>query len=212
MTNTRADFLATARSAVPLLREPAVAAAWSEPSALPKMSVGALAGHLAFQILIVPDVLTAPPATEPVVPVLGHYERSAWVGADLDDAVNAGIREGSEQSAAVGAEALTARADAAIQTLARDLPTAANHPVHLPFWGSWALTLDDLLVTRMMELAVHSDDLAVSVGVPTPALPDDAAATVIDLLTGLAVRRHGPTPLIRAFSRAERSPATIAAF
>ncbi len=27
-------------------------------------------------------------------------------------------------------------------------------------WWRWTLTFDDLLVTRMMEIAVHSDDLA----------------------------------------------------
>jgi hypothetical protein len=64
----------------------------------------------------------------------------------------------------------------------------------------------------MMELAVHSDDLAVSVGTATPALRQSAVDTVIDLLSRLAVRRHGPTAVLRALSRAERSPATIAAF
>jgi hypothetical protein len=64
----------------------------------------------------------------------------------------------------------------------------------------------------MMELAVHSDDLAVSVGLPTPPLPPGAVDTVVDLLTRLAVRRHGPTSVLRALSRAERAPATIAAF
>jgi hypothetical protein len=74
------------------------------------------------------------------------------------------------------------------------------------------LLLDDLLVTRMMELAVHSDDLAVSVGIATPALPERAVDTVIELLSRLAVRRHGPTAVLRALSRAERAPATVAAF
>ena len=82
----------------------------------------------------------------------------------------------------------------------------------MPFWGPRSLRLDDLLITRMMELAVHSDDLAVSVGTATPALRQSAVDTVIDLLSRLAVRRHGPTAVLRALSRAERSPATIAAF
>jgi hypothetical protein len=38
MTGSRDDFLSTARAAAHLLREPAVAAAWSSPSALPKSS------------------------------------------------------------------------------------------------------------------------------------------------------------------------------
>jgi hypothetical protein len=74
------------------------------------------------------------------------------------------------------------------------------------------MMLDDMLVTRMMELAVHSDDLAVSVGIDTPVLPPSAVEVVIDLLSRLAVRRHGPTAVLRALSRAERAPDTIAAF
>jgi hypothetical protein len=35
---------------------------------------------------------------------------------------------------------------------------------------------------------------------------------VIDLLARLAVRRHGPTAVLRALSRAERAPGTISAF
>ncbi|WP_220182723.1 hypothetical protein [Sphaerisporangium album] len=61
----------------------------------------------------------------------------------------------------------------------------------------------------MMELAVHSDDLAVSVGVPTPPLDPGAVDTVIGLLSRLAVRRHGPVNVLRALSRAERAPALI---
>ncbi len=80
--------------------------------------------------------------------------------------------------------------------------------VQLPF-GPWALTLDDYLVTRLLELAVHCDDLAGSIGVRTPELPPawfDAAAGV---LCHLAARRHGQPALIRALSRAERAPETI---
>ena len=78
--------------------------------------------------------------------------------------------------------------------------------------GPWALTLDDFLVTRMMEIAVHSDDLACSVGVDPPDLPETVLHPVFDLLLALAVRRHGPTALLRALSRAERAPASVVAF
>ncbi|MGH3387023.1 MAG: maleylpyruvate isomerase N-terminal domain-containing protein, partial [Nocardioidaceae bacterium] len=66
--------------------------------------------------------------------------------------------------------------------------------------------------TRMMEIAVHSDDLAASVDVATPDLPAEVVDTVVDLLSRLAVRRHGPTAVLRALTRAERAPAGIAAF
>ncbi len=212
MTDTRADFLATARSAADLLREPAVAAAWGEPSALPEFSVGGLAGHLAYQILMVPGLLTGAVPQEQTVSLLEHYDRVKWIGSGVDDDINVRIRRGGEEIAAEGPAALVARVDSAVGQLADALPAAADRPVRIPLWGAWSLGLGDMLITRMMELAVHSDDLAVSVGIETPALPQSAVDTVIDLLSRLAVRRHGPTGVLRALSRAERAPATIAAF
>jgi uncharacterized protein (TIGR03083 family) len=212
MTSTRDDFLSTARSAADLMREPAVAAAWSSPSALQEFSVGGLAGHLAYQILAVPQALTGPVPQEQTISLLEHYGRVQWIGAGIDDEINVRIRRGGEEAAAEGPAALAARVDSALDELTESLASTADRPVRIPLWGPWSLMLDDLLITRMMELAVHSDDLAVSVGIATPALPPHAVDTVIDLLSRLAVRRHGPTAILRALSRSERAPATIAAF
>jgi hypothetical protein len=66
-------------------------------------------------------------------------------------------------------------------------------------------------VTRLLEIAVHTDDLAVSVGVPTPSLPAAVLDPVLHLLLRLAARRHGPTAVLRALSRAERAPVNISA-
>lgn len=63
----------------------------------------------------------------------------------------------------------------------------------------------------MLELAVHCDDLAHSVGLPTPQLPAPAVETVVDLLSRIALRRHGATNVLRALSRSERAPASISA-
>jgi hypothetical protein len=70
----------------------------------------------------------------------------------------------------------------------------------------WALTLDDFLLTRLVEVAVHVGDPAVSVGLPTPPLPADVTGPVLDLLARLAVRRHGPVAVLRALTRVERAP------
>jgi hypothetical protein len=208
---TRAAYLDAAASAAALLADPAVAAAWEKPSALAKLTVGGLVGHLARQVTRAVEVITAEPPAEPPISLLDHYARSRWVGADLDDEVNVSVRAASDQEAADGAAALVERVQAALDTLRATLPAAsADRVVHLP-WGQWTLTLDDFLVTRMMEIAVHSDDLAVSVGVPTPPLPTPVIDPVIGLLSTLAVRRHGATAVLRALSRAERAPATIAA-
>jgi hypothetical protein len=202
-------YVAAAGQAAELLRQPEVAAAWERPSALAEMPVGALAGHLAYQIFSVGAALDEPASGLPPIPLLEHYARAAWIGAPLDSDVNAGIRARGEDIGSEGARALAGRADAA---LAGQRPRLAQRPagdvVYLPQTG-WALTLGDFLTTRTMELAVHSDDLAVSVGLAAAELPDVAFEPVLMLLARLAARRHGQAGLLRALARAERAPAAI---
>lgn len=123
-----------------------------------------------------------------------------------------GIRASGVRYAADGPEELVSAVRAAVDELAAALPVEpAGRVVHLAR-GPWSLALDDYLTTRLMELAVHSDDLAVSVDVPTPELPAQALDPVVSLLARLAVRRHGQPAVLRALSRAERAPANVTAF
>jgi Mycothiol maleylpyruvate isomerase N-terminal domain len=117
LTGTRDDFLAVARSAATLLREPAVAERWSAPSALPGFGVGGLAGHLAYQILAVPQILAEPVPSEPSVSLLEHSARVEWIDAGPDDGINVRIRRGGEEVAADGPASLASRVDAAIGEL-----------------------------------------------------------------------------------------------
>lgn len=173
------------------------------------MRVGALAAHLAGQLVQVPPVLDAPVVHERVS-LAEHFARSTWTDGDLDSDVNTFIRRASEEAAAAGHAAVATAAGAALEELARRLPyEPPDRVIQLP-WGPWSLTLDDYLVTRLLELAVHCDDLAASLGVACPALPPDGLDTVIALLARLATRRHGTSAVIRALSRAERAPRTIA--
>jgi hypothetical protein len=207
----RVAYLEAAAAAAALLGDPAVGSAWHTPSALAKLNVSGLAGHLARQVLRVEEVLATGPADQPPIPLLEHYARSDWVTADIDDESNAIVREQGEQTAAEGQAALVARVGAAIEALRGAIPAEpADRVVRLP-WAPWALSLDDFLVTRMMEIAVHNDDLAVSIGVPTPSLPAAVSEPVLDLLTRMAVQRHGPTAVLRALSRSERAPTTVSA-
>jgi Mycothiol maleylpyruvate isomerase N-terminal domain len=202
-------YLGAAGHAVALLRESDVAAAWATPSALAEMTVGGLAGHIAFQIFAVGRALDEPEAGQAPITLLEHYARVAWIAAPLDSQINARIRAGGEDIGSGGAGALAERAGAALARQQAELPgLTGDRAVFLP-WVGWALTLDDFLTTRTMELAVHLDDLAVSVGHAAPELPDAAFDPVIMLLTRLAARRHGQAALLRALARAERAPAAI---
>ncbi|MCC9307176.1 maleylpyruvate isomerase N-terminal domain-containing protein [Kitasatospora sp. RB6PN24] len=208
-------YLSAAEQAVTLMARPDVVAAWQQPSALPEMTTGALAGHLAFQILSVSAALsdmTGSDSTEPPIPLLEHYERAAWVGAPLDGEANAGIRARAEQYGTDGPLALVARARAALAEQRGELAKRTGaEPVMLSSTG-WALRLDDFLVTRLVELVVHQDDLAVGLGWPTPEFTDEAYDPVLLLLARLAARRHGQGALLRALTRAERAPGAVNVF
>ena len=203
-------FLAAARGAGDLARRPEVTARWTEESACAGMSVGGLACHLVSQVDNAVRLLTAGPSDQTPIPLADHYSGVGW--ADADDESNVGIREGSDAQAEAGPEALARLLDRRLAELPDVLASAAgDDPVLVP-WQGWSLTARDFLVTRMMEIVVHSDDLAASVGLDTPTFAEEVLAPVLGLLTDLAVRRHGATSVIRALTRPQRAPATIAAF
>ena len=215
-TRTAADirtaYLDAAASATELVAHPAVAEAWTKPSALPGFSVGGLAAHLAAQLTYPASAIAAPEPEPAALDLLTHYSRARWIGQDIDNESNTGIRNRGEAASQAGPEAVAAEARAAhaalVELLAR-VPAGRRVPINNTV--EWTLTVEDLLHTRLLEIVVHSDDLAVSASIPTPELPATVTEPVIDLLSRLSVRRHGATAVLRALSRAERSPATISA-
>jgi hypothetical protein len=178
---------------------------------LPKLSVQGLAGHIAGQVFFIPTVLVEPIPIEPVIPIHEYYARVSWIGSDIDTPFNQAIRAGGEQDAADGPDALAARVEACVEELRVTLPAAPDRAVRRPTWGPWSISVDDFVTSQLLEVVLHSDDLAYSVGIPTPVFPDAAVQTVVDLLSRIALRRHGAVNVLRALSRSERAPASIAA-
>ena len=85
MSSLAEPFLDAAKSAATLLAEPAVAAAWQNPSALVDFHVSGLAGHLGSQVILVVEVLDRPvPADAETVALADHYTRVRWRGAEPD--------------------------------------------------------------------------------------------------------------------------------
>ena len=213
MTMKIDDYLHLAASAVDLLAHPAVAASWQRPSALAEFTVGGLAAHLALQVTRVPDVVRAPEpeGSEPPISIDEHYSRSRWVSSGLDSEANRGIRATADDKSAAGASGIAQESAAALAELQLILPgEAPDRPLFLP-WAGWSLRVGDFLHTRGLEILVHSDDLAVSVGIDTPDIPEETARIVIDTLVTMSLREHGVTPVLRTLSRRERAPRTIAA-
>jgi hypothetical protein len=206
----RQAFAEAVRVATDLVLRPEVQTAWGDESACADMSVGALARHVVSQWFNAERLLRAAPGSDPI-PVADHYARAAWVSASHDDEANADIRRGSEELAAEGPDGMRALVTSLAPELDDVLRSDREGPVLIP-WQGWSLCEGDFLLTRMMEIVVHSDDLAASVGVPTPEFPDDVLMPVLGLLTEVAVTRHGQAAVVRALSRPQRAPASISAF
>ncbi|MCO1593960.1 maleylpyruvate isomerase N-terminal domain-containing protein [Micromonospora sp. RHAY321] len=205
----RPAFLDAADTAMALLRNPILAEQWSSPSALPDFSTGGLARHLANQVTQTVTFLAAPPG-ESAISVLEHFTSNAWVTSGVDSADNIDIRRRSEQTAAAtAARELADAVDAALTDLGATV--TAQPPDRIVDLGDWGLKVDDFLLTRVMELVVHTDDLAVSLGLPTPPMPQSATEATIQLLSSLAAWRHGSLNVIRALARQERAPTSISA-
>jgi hypothetical protein len=203
------SYLDAADLSLRLLADPAVAAQWDRPSALVGFTVCGLAGHLASHVFSVELTLTAPVRNEPVADLLTHYSQVAWIGADPEDEISIGIRSGGDAWAAEGHDALLGHVRSSLGVIRRELPARALDGLVQPPWLAWSMSLRNFLTTRLLELTVHSDDLAVSVGVDTPTFPPDVIDPVFAILTALAARRHGQPAVLRALSRAERAPAAI---
>jgi Mycothiol maleylpyruvate isomerase N-terminal domain len=208
----REGFLAAARIAADLTGRPEVTGRWADESSCAGMSVGGLACHLGSQVINTVRLLGTGPSDQEPIPLLEHYARAAWVHSTLDDEANVGIREGSDADAAAGPDALAALLEEQLGLLPGVLERADPGAAVLIPWQGWSLTVDDWLVTRKMEVVVHSDDLAASVGVPTPEFPESVVTPVLALLAGVAVRRHGQAAVVRALSRPQRAPSSVSAF
>ncbi len=199
-----------------LVTDPAVAARWEEESACAGMTVGGLAHHLADQTRNAIGLLAAPPAADEPIPVGEHYRRADWVSSGLDDEPNTSIRDESNDDASGGPETLASRVAQDLAEISGALgPSLAGErspdTVFVP-WQGWSLSTEDFLVTRLMEIMVHSDDLAASVGLPTPEFPEPVVRAVLGLLSEVAVDRHGQTAVLRALSRPQRAPDSVSAF
>jgi hypothetical protein len=206
----RQVVLRAAEQVSALVRRPEVAAAWEQESACAGMTVGGLARHLIGQPVFVATLTRRqPPAEAEVIGILEHYNRAAWVREDLEGETNRSIRESSDDQAAEGVDAAVGELDQALATLGTMDDVQAL--TYLP-WQGWALSTDDFLVTRLMEMVVHSDDLAASVAVKAPDFGPDVLDPVLRLLTALSLRRHGQDALIRTLTRPQRAPEAITAF
>ena len=201
MVNIRATYLAAAESVVELLREEAVADHWDEISVLPAFRVSGLAGHLARAIFTVHTYLDS---SVPGLPPIDAAAYFALLGdmSDITSSTNMSIRTKGDEAAVDGAVALADLAASVLEEVRGSLATAeADRRVRV--YEGQVMMLDEYLRTRLVEIVVHVEDLALSVGAGV-GLPSDAITVATDVVVAAARRRHGDLALLRGMTRRER--------
>ncbi|WP_314175727.1 maleylpyruvate isomerase family mycothiol-dependent enzyme [Streptomyces winkii] len=162
----------------------------ARPSGLPGWDVHRLLVHIALQIDAVPRHL-AGPESKAAAP---EADLTAWAlstrtgAAELDRET----REEAERATAGGA----ARIDEAVAQLEPVLESAVRGDLLIPH-GAGAMRMLDFTVTRLVELVVHSDDLARATGDAVTFDRQALAATVRVLTDTLAVKAPGASVEVR---------------
>lgn len=210
----RQTYLDAALTVVNTLEHPAPARSWALPSALERMSIGDLAAHLARSIHLVQSYADQPEPTSPTPITAEEYFGGVPGLGDPDSTVNEGVRRRSQNDASPGPHEVASRARRSWQSVSAWLP--AEPARRLTVFGGAAITLEEYLRTRLVEFAVHHDDLTVSLAPllgpddpPLPALDDEVRAMAIEVLVGVARWRHGDLAVLRGLARRERDAGEV---
>ena len=185
----RDAFALAAASVLDLAGSPEVARAWEAPSALEGMTVGGLAGHLVVAVEMTLTLMDRPvPPDAEVADPYAFFGDNRLEGPAAADERARRIVAGAEDMGAAGQRDVLSRLTEAVAAVER--ATAGADPDRLvatnrlPDAGA---RLADYLATRVVELVVHGDDLAVSVGVvwnPPAAAAYVACRLLLDLARG----------------------------
>jgi Mycothiol maleylpyruvate isomerase N-terminal domain len=203
MNPTRMAYVEAATIAAELVALPDVAAKWDDPGTSRGMTVGGIAVHLVgsgIEMLVSCLLEEEPPGTRTLEPSRYFSGQSL----DLDHEGHEDVRERARSGSQRGAASLASDAASAVSGLAVSLAEQGESRRVLVL-GKFDMTLDGFLITRLVELLAHADDLAASISIPTPDMPAKAYDLVIPCLTDVARRRHGDLAVLRALARRERS-------
>lgn len=202
------SFFSVGDRAHRLLESPEVAACWDRPSALVGYSVGGLAGHLLRATGRTEQLLGRPEPAGAEVVELPAFFGANRIGepSELDSDFQHALREDGERAGGIGPDSL---ADSFGQLLARLgvmlRGVAPDRLVPVLTIPGAATTFENYMRSRVVELIVHTDDLAVSVGLAPPEPGSKPATVAIGVLVELARARSGDLGVIRGLARAERA-------
>ena len=201
----RALIVEAVTKSAELIAAPATAEQWDQPSALEGMTVGALCAHLVRAAgATIAYLDRTPPDRRPDGDLLTAV---TYFHAAVDSPVHEQIKDVSATESAIGHQATADKC----RQLADDLETRlADEPADrlVAALGGRLLTLDDFCRTRLIEVLLHLDDLAVSTGQTRPTTDPLGPAIIIEICIEIARNRNGDWNVLYALTRAERSSDT----
>src|SRR2546421_3257837 len=198
-----------------IVARPEVGKAWEQPSALEGYSVGAVVTHVNAAIGWLGHLLDAPaePDLRPTPPAdYLRFVHGLKIGSDGPDRhpLHDVLHDQFERAATRGLESNRDKFLGLVERLAARLEgESAARLLDLRPTAPLVVRLGDFLRTRVLELVVHGDDLAVSASLDAPPLPEGAAAVAIDVMLAVARAAHGDLAVIRALARRERADALV---
>jgi hypothetical protein len=196
---------AAAAVAVELVADPLVGQRWGDPSVLEGYRVGGLAAHLIRAIENVRTYVESDPpgADVDLVDAAGYFAAALADHHPITSDLHVAVRARGESRVEAGHAVLVADAGAALtwlQTATLDL----DRPVRV--LDGIAIRLGAYLDTRLLEITIHCDDLAASIGRPTPTFDDEAWRIVAGVLTELTLLRFPPAVVATTLARPDRYP------
>jgi hypothetical protein len=188
-------------AAADLMSRPSVATRWDEPSALEGMTVGGLAAHLVRAAGATLAYLDRTPSdAEPTGDLLTPI---TYFHAAVDSPIHEQIKDVSARESTIGHGATATKCRDLAEALRQRLAEEPSDRL-VGALGGRMLTLDDFCRTRLIEVLLHLDDLAVSIGEPRPPTSPEGVAIVIDIIEGIARHLHGDWEVLYALARSER--------
>ena len=203
-------FFDATSSIADLIASPAVGDHWGERSCLDGFTVGGLAGHIVRSVQALMDLLERPlPKGARVVTPAEFFGVNKPRGPVLDDPVAKFIVDDGENRAELGQDAvvgtfreLLGQAEEVLEDLSA---TTIIPTIRIP---DGVTSLGIYLTTRVVELVVHGDDLASSVGLDwQPSF--EAGALAIGLLVQIASEQNGAVEVLRVLARSERAGSDV---
>ena len=196
-----------ASSALELVASPEVGREWHQPSVLEGMTVGGLSAHFIMALRRTIELLDQPaPDTDRLATPFEFFgDNRRERDSALDDERARFIVAASEDGASEGQAEVVDELTSVIAQVDADLAAApARTTIATARIPDARARLDDFLRTRLVEVVLHGDDLACSVGVVWHP-PTRAGAEVVDLLVEMATERVGTLEVLRALAREERA-------